>query len=45
MTCREIALEQAKVAGFMQHADKESQFDWRSVLAFMGDFGNGNALE
>jgi hypothetical protein len=29
---------------FLQHVDKESQFDGRSVL-FLGDFGIGNTME
>ncbi|MDK3025450.1 hypothetical protein QO239_22895 [Cupriavidus taiwanensis] len=45
MSCREIELEQAKVQGFIQHVDKESEFDGRSVLSFLGDFGIGNVIE
>ncbi|MEB0078282.1 hypothetical protein QN386_10435 [Pseudomonas sp. CCI3.2] len=45
MTCREIDLEQAKVEGFLQHVYDESQFDGRSVLSFLGDFGIGNMME
>lgn len=45
MTCREIQLEEAKVMGFTQQIDKESAFDGRDVLAFLGDFGIGNAIE
>lgn len=45
MTCREIALEEAKVMGFLDHVDKESEFDGRSVLSFLGDFGIGNLME
>lgn len=45
MTCREIDLEQAKVQGFLQHISEESQFDGRSVLSFLGDFGIGNTME
>ncbi|OCG16916.1 MULTISPECIES: hypothetical protein [unclassified Gilliamella] len=45
MTCREIALEQAKIEGFKEHVEKESQFDGRSVLSFLGDFGVGNVIE
>ncbi|MCO6555741.1 MAG: hypothetical protein J6577_00740 [Gilliamella sp.] len=45
MTCREIALEKAKVQGFIEHVDKESKFDGRSVLSFLGDFGVGNVIE
>ncbi len=45
MTCREMALEQAKVMGFLDHVQKESEFDGRSVLSFLGDFGIGNMME
>jgi len=45
LTCREIALEEAKVMGFLDHIEKESQFDGRSVLSFLGDFGIGNMME
>ena len=45
MTCREIALEEAKVMGFLDHVSKESEFDGRSVLSFLGDFGIGNLME
>lgn len=45
MTCREIELEAAKVHGYLDHVDKESQFDGRSVLSFLGDFGIGNSME
>lgn len=45
MSCREIDLELAKVRGFVDHVNKESQFSGRDVLAILGDFGIGNALE
>lgn len=45
MTCREIALEKARVQGFIEHVEKESKFDGRSVLSFLGDFGVGNVIE
>lgn len=45
MTCREIELEEAKVQGFLRHVEKESEFDARSVLSFLGDFGIGNLME
>ena len=45
LTCREIALESAKVSGFVEHVNKESEFSGRDVLAIMGDFGIGNSLE
>lgn len=45
MTCREIDLETAKVMGFVDHVNKESEFSGRDVLAILGDFGIGNSLE
>ena len=45
MTCREIELEIAKVNGFVEHVNKESEFSGRDVLAILGDFGIGNNLE
>lgn len=45
MTCRELELETAKVHGFLSRVEQESQFDGRSVLSFLGDFGVGNVLE
>ncbi|MBP0623933.1 hypothetical protein [Cupriavidus consociatus] len=45
MSCREIQLEQAKVNGFTQAVEKESEFSGRSVLSFLGDFGIGNMIE
>lgn len=45
MTCREIDLEMAKVNGFIEHVNKESEFSGRDVLAILGDFGIGNNLE
>nr|WP_232357145.1 hypothetical protein [Burkholderia contaminans] len=45
MSCREIDLEIARVDGFVSHVDKESEFDGRSVLSFLGDFGIGNLME
>ncbi len=45
MSCREIDLEIAKVRGFVDHVNKESEFSGRDVLAALGDFGIGNSLE
>lgn len=45
MTCREIELEIAQTRGFIDHVHNESKFSGRDVLAFLGDFGIGNALE
>ena len=45
MTCREIDLDLAKTQGFVDHVNKESKFDEKDVLAFLGDFGVGNHME
>lgn len=45
LSCRDIDLESAKVHGFLQQVDRESEFDGRSVLSFLGDFGIGNVME
>lgn len=45
MTCREIDLEIAKVRGFVDQVNKESEFSGRDVLAILGDFGIGNSME
>jgi len=45
MNCRELELETAKVHGFLARVEKESEFDTRSVLSFLGDFGVGNVME
>ncbi len=45
MSCREIDLEMAKVRGFIDHVNKESEFSGKDVLAILGDFGIGNAME
>jgi hypothetical protein len=45
MTCREIDLEMAKVRGFIDHVNKESEFSGKDVLAVLGDFGIGNSME
>jgi len=45
MSCRELELEEARVMGFLAHIDKESEFDGRSVLSFLGDLGIGNMME
>ncbi len=45
LTCREIDMETAKVHGYLSHVEKESEFDGRSVLSFLGDFGIGNVME
>lgn len=44
MSCREIDLEMAKTQGVQQKIVEQGKFDGRSVLAFLGDFGIGNAM-
>lgn len=44
LSCREIALEQARLAGFRDHINKENETDGRDFLAFFGDFGIGNQM-
>lgn len=45
LNCREIELETAKVHGYITRVEKESGFDGRSILSFLGDFGVGNVIE
>lgn len=45
LTCREIDLEVARTQGWIDQVNKESEFSGRDVLAILGDFGIGNALE
>lgn len=45
LSCKEINLELAKIDGFKEQVEKESQFSGRSVLSFLGDFGVGNVME
>ncbi len=45
MTCREINLELAKMQGFIEYVNKESEFSGKDVLAILGDFGVGNYME
>lgn len=45
MNCRELSLELARVDGFIQRVEKESEFNLRSVASFLGDFGIGNVVE
>lgn len=45
LTCRELDLEIARAQGFLAYVDKESEFDFRSVMSFFGDLGIGNTVE
>lgn len=44
-TCRELAIEVAKVRAFQDQVAKGARIDWRSVAGFLGDYGIGNAME
>lgn len=45
MNCREIELDAARTHGFIQRVRTESEFSGKDVLAILGDFGIGNAME
>lgn len=45
MSCLDIELEEAKVNGWIDRVNQESEFDGKDVLAVMGDFGIGNSME
>ncbi|MDP0563487.1 MAG: hypothetical protein QS721_14645 [Candidatus Endonucleobacter sp. (ex Gigantidas childressi)] len=45
MTCREVDLEMAKVRGFIDYINKESEFSGKDVFAILGDLGIGNSME
>lgn len=44
MSCREIDIEMARTQGVQEKISEEDQFDGRSVLAFLGDWGIGNHM-
>lgn len=45
LDCQTISIEIAKTHGFLDRIKDESEFDGRSVLSFLGDFGIGNVME
>lgn len=45
MTCREVDLEIAKVRGFIDKVNTESQFSGKDMLAVAGGLGLGNVME
>jgi hypothetical protein len=45
LDCNAVGIEIAQTHGFIEQVNKESQFDSRSVLSFLGDFGIGNLME
>ena len=44
-TCREIAIEIAKVQSFQTQVAEGAQFNMASVLGILGDYGIGNSME
>ncbi len=42
--CKDIEIELSKIAAFRQEI-ADAEMDGRSVVAFLGDFGIGNAME
>jgi len=45
MTCKEADTELAKCDGFVEQVNSASAFSGLDVLAVLGDFGIGNAIE
>lgn len=43
--CADIDLERAKTRGFLDQVHRDAKFSGADVLAFLGDFGIGNAME
>ncbi|EOW4857138.1 hypothetical protein ACOXBP_004512, partial [Salmonella enterica subsp. enterica serovar Cerro] len=44
MDCKAVALEIAKTRSVQQEIEATGEFDGRTVLGFLGDFGIGNGL-
>lgn len=44
MDCKAVTLEIAKVQSVQQEIEQTGQFDGRTVLGFLGDFGIGNGM-
>ncbi|GAB5457082.1 MAG: lipoprotein [Henriciella sp.] len=44
LTCRELAIELAKVDETEAKIANTAETDWRSAAGFLGDFGIGNAM-
>ena len=44
-TCREVAIEIAKVQSFQTQVAEGAQFNMASVLGILGDYGIGNSME
>ncbi|MDR5772106.1 MULTISPECIES: hypothetical protein [unclassified Caballeronia] len=44
LSCREIDVEMAKTQGIQHTINKQAEFSGLDVLAFLGDWGIGNAI-
>ncbi|EAX8842137.1 hypothetical protein BU347_23230, partial [Salmonella enterica] len=44
MDCKAVALEIAKTRSVQQEIEATGEFDGRTVLGFLGDFGIGNGM-
>ena len=42
---KDIEIEIAKVKQFVRDVEEGAEFDFKSVLGFLGDYGIGNAME
>ncbi|HHR6129247.1 TPA: hypothetical protein ACS72K_000824 [Providencia alcalifaciens] len=44
MTCNDIKIEIAKTRGVHNEIERTGEFDGKTVLGFLGDFGIGNGM-
>ncbi len=44
MTCNDIKVEIAKTRGVQAEIENTGEFDGKTVLGFLGDFGIGNGM-
>lgn len=44
MDCRDIKTEIAKTRSIQQDIEKTGEFDGKTILGFLGDFGIGNGI-
>lgn len=45
MTCNDLKIEIAKTRGIQNEIESTGEFDGKTVLGFLGDFGIGNGME
>ena len=44
MTCNDLKVEIAKTRGIQTEIENTGEFDGKTVLGFLGDFGIGNGM-